>query len=81
MSSNVHDILTQALKLPGEERIELAEAILSSVAPPDSLPFDDEWIAEAKRRAARIDSGEGKVSGWPEVQERAWRAVRRPAGG
>ncbi len=38
-------------------------------------PFDAEWLAEVKRRAARIDSGEGKLSSWAEVRDRARRSV------
>jgi len=38
-------------------------------------PFDAEWLTEAKRRAARIDSGEGKLSTWEEVRERARRCL------
>jgi len=65
MSPKVDELLEQALELPGEDRLELAEALLSSMGPPDALPFDAEWLTEAKRRAARIDSGEGKLSTLP----------------
>lgn len=64
------ELFERALKLPGDERLELAEALLSSVEPAGSLPFDSEWLAEAKRRVARIDAGEGRSKSWEEVQER-----------
>ena len=81
MSLNVGELLEQALELPGEDRLKLAEALLSSVGPTDAPPFDAEWLAVAKQRAARIDAGEGKLSSWPEVRDRARRIVEEPHGG
>jgi putative addiction module component (TIGR02574 family) len=77
MDLRVNELLEQALELPGEERLQLAEALLTSVGPQGAPPFDPQWLTEAKRRASRIDSGEGKLSDWPEVQERARRALGR----
>jgi putative addiction module component (TIGR02574 family) len=81
MSPKLDALLDQALKLPGEDRLQLAEALLSSMGPCDALPFDAEWLAEAKRRAARIDSGEGKLSTWAEVREQAKRRFEEPISG
>jgi putative addiction module component (TIGR02574 family) len=81
MSLKVDELLEQALQLPGEDRIQLAEALLSSVGPSGALPFDVEWLTEAKRRAARIDSGEGKLSSWAEVRDRARRTLGEQSGG
>jgi putative addiction module component (TIGR02574 family) len=81
MSLKVDELLEQALELPGEDRLQLAEALLSSVGPPGAPPFDPEWLTEAKRRAARIDAGEGKLSSWAEVRERARRTLGGQAGG
>ena len=74
--ATVDTLLEQALELPGEDRLQLAEALLSSVGPLDSPPFDPEWLSVAKQRAARIDSGEGKLSRWEEVRERARQTAR-----
>lgn len=81
MSQQVDELLRQALALPDEDRLELAEALLSSVNLPGALPFDREWLAEAKRRDARIDAGEGTLSTWEQVRERAWRKVGGQDGG
>jgi putative addiction module component (TIGR02574 family) len=81
VDTHVSALLAEALSLPDEERLELAEALLSSVAPSDALPFDPEWLDEAKRRAARLDSGEGKLSDWSEVRERANRRMESLGGG
>jgi putative addiction module component (TIGR02574 family) len=75
MDGSVDDVLRLAMSLPGEERLRVAEELLSSVAPSGSRPFDAEWMAEAKRRAARIDSGEGILSSWADVRDRARAAL------
>jgi putative addiction module component (TIGR02574 family) len=81
MSLGVDELLEQALTLPDEDRLQLAEALLSSVGPPHALPFAAEWLTEAKRRASRIDSGEGRLSSWAEVRERARLKSGEPASG
>ncbi len=73
MDVRVDEILEQALALPDEDRLRLAEALLSSVEQTGAPPFDPEWIGEAKRRAARIDSGEVKLNSWKEVRGRSRR--------
>ena len=81
MSLKVDELLGQALELPGEDRLQLAEALLSSVGPAGTPPFDPEWLTEAKRRAARIDSGAGKLRTWAEVRDRARRGLEESIGG
>ena len=65
------EVLRLAMKLPDEDRLQLAEALWASVGPAGRPPFDAEWIAEAKRRAARIDASESQSSSWAEVRDRA----------
>ena len=74
MSQTMEKVLELALGLPGEERLHVAEALLASV-PPAEQPFDAEWVAEARRRASKIDAGEGRLSTWPEVQDRRQRSA------
>ena len=75
------EVLRLAMKLPDEDRLRLAEALFSSVEPAGQLPFDAEWIAEAKRHAARIDAGEGRTSTWAEVRERARTSLKEATAG
>ena len=75
MSAIMGDVLELASVLTDGERHLLAEALLSGGGPAVT-PFDPTWIDEAKRRAARIDSGDGKVSTWEEVRDRARAALR-----
>ncbi len=77
----VDQLLEEAMALPDEDRLQLAEALLASIEPPGTMPFDPEWLVEAKRRARRIDAGEGKLSTWAEVRERARLRIGRNAGG
>ena len=81
MGQKVEELLERALELTEEDRLQLAEALLSSLGPPDSPPFDPEWLTEAKRRAARIDAGEGQLSSWQDVREHARRHLEGQAGG
>ena len=75
------EVLRLAMELPDEDRLQLAEALWASVGPAGPLPFDVEWIAEAKRRVARIDAGDGRTSSWEEVRERARKSLKESAGG
>ena len=65
------EVLQRAMNLCDDDRLQLAEALWASVGPAGQPPFDAEWIAEAKRRAARIDAGERRSSEWVEVRARA----------
>lgn len=81
MSGSAEELLEQAMTLPDEDRLLLAEALLSSLGAAGPPPFDPEWLSEAKRRAARIDSGEAKLSSWADVRERARRSAGGASGG
>jgi putative addiction module component (TIGR02574 family) len=75
------ELLKLAMELPDGDRLQLAEALWASVGPAGQPPFDAEWIAEAKRRAARISAGEGRSSTWAEVRDRARKSLKESAGG
>ena len=70
------EVLQRAMNLCDEDRLQLAEALWASVGPAGQPPLDAEWIAEAKRRAARIDAGEGQSSTWAEVSDRARESLK-----
>lgn len=75
MGTRAEEVLEQALALSEDDRLRLAELLVESVESADALPFDVTWIAEAKRRAARIDAGEGTLSTWTEVRDRARKSL------
>ena len=50
-------IETEALHLPENERVELAQKLLLSLDSPSEDEISDEWLQEASRRAKDIESG------------------------
>jgi putative addiction module component (TIGR02574 family) len=52
------------LTLPEEERLDLAEQLLSS------LPADEEWLAELERRARRALADPNGGEAWDVVKRR-----------
>ncbi len=55
MTTTLHGIATEALKLPNNEREALIETLVSSVVPPS--PLHPEWEVEIARRLADIEAG------------------------
>ena len=55
MSPTLESLTTEALKLSAEERAELAERLITSVAPPP--PLHPAWEVEIARRVADLDAG------------------------
>ncbi len=61
MTSTAKKILDEALSLPEDDRRRLGEAILDSV--PRGAPEDTQqaWVDEARRRAEKVERGEGEL--------------------
>jgi putative addiction module component (TIGR02574 family) len=77
MTPTVEQVLTAALELPDEDRLELVEALIVSFQPPDQPPFDESWREVIRRRSAELTSGAVVPIPWSEVKRRA----REAAGG
>jgi putative addiction module component (TIGR02574 family) len=77
MGLNADQVLTAALALPDAARLELIEALIDSVQPPDGPPFDESWREVIRRRSAELDAGTVATVPWAEVKRRA----REAAGG
>jgi putative addiction module component (TIGR02574 family) len=77
MVPSVEQVLTAALDLPEDDRLELVEALIGSFQPPDQPPFDDSWREVIRRRSAELSSGQVVAVPWAEVKQRA----RKAAGG
>jgi putative addiction module component (TIGR02574 family) len=58
--------MKEALELPAEDRREIAETLLASLAPDDNRS-EDEWRAELERRARGALAGEPGVS-WTDAR-------------
>ena len=75
MSAVARRVRDQALKLPDEERAEIAADLLASLAPPDARS-DAEWIAEIEKRARAAVAGERGVD-WDEARRQIEARLRR----
>jgi putative addiction module component (TIGR02574 family) len=60
MSSLIDELSRKARSLPPEERIRLAEELLSSVQDSDE-EIEAAWAEEIKRRLEEIESGTAKL--------------------
>jgi putative addiction module component (TIGR02574 family) len=79
MSTEVKQLLLEALKLSTEDRAELATELLASLDEPhDRDDVEDAWAAEIERRARRVLAEESSGTPWEEVRERLRRdALKR----
>ena len=64
MTGRAHKVLEDALSLSEDERLDLAERLLSS------LPSDPEWLAELERRARRALAEPSGGEAWDVVERR-----------
>jgi putative addiction module component (TIGR02574 family) len=71
MISSSEQLLTAALALPVDERLELVEALIVSFQSSDQPPFDDSWREVISRRSAELESGLVESVTWEEVRRRA----------
>lgn len=61
-------ILDQALSLPDEERLRLAEALLDSLPVDTHAQIDRPWREEILRRMAEVRRGEVELESWEDVR-------------
>ena len=73
MSPNLDGLITQALALPPEQRIELAEKLWASVE--ENPDLDEELFAEIDRRDAEMQSGASQTFSHEEVMRDAKKAL------
>lgn len=64
MTDLARKLLQDALTLSEDERLDLAEQLMSS------LPADPEWMAELERRARRALADPGGGEAWDVVERR-----------
>lgn len=64
MTDRARKLLQDALALSDDERLDLAEQLMSS------LPADAEWMAELERRARRALADPGGGEAWDVVERR-----------
>ena len=77
MNSTAEQLLSAALSLPEEDRLQFVEALIVSLQPTDRAPFDDSWREIIRRRSAELQSGQVTPVPWEDVKRQA----REKAGG
>jgi putative addiction module component (TIGR02574 family) len=63
-------ILTEALALTPDERMELAAELLASVDGPADPDWEQAWQVELDRRATAADASSAPAAEWSEVRAR-----------
>ena len=79
MSAEYETILQAAIALSVPDRVQLVDALISTLEPEDAAPLDDAWIAEIDRRSREIDAGAVTLVPWEEVREQARRRAKSHA--
>jgi putative addiction module component (TIGR02574 family) len=76
MSTEVKQLLLEALKLSTEDRAELATELLASLdEADDGAGVEYAWAAEIERRARRVLAGDSSGTPWEEVRDRLRRDI------
>lgn len=71
------ELLSEALRLPPEQRAALAGELIQSLDPQVDEDAEAAWSLEIQRRLDRLDSGKAKTVPWPEARRRILAAARR----
>ena len=70
MSRTYEDLLSEAARLPEQDRAKLAYFLIDSLKGPSDPDVDALWTAEIERRVADIDAGRETAIPWEEVRQR-----------
>jgi len=71
MDSDVESVLQEALRLPGEERAEIAACLIASLdveGDESRADVEQAWAAEIERRCEALDAGGTTTRSWEEVR-------------
>ena len=63
-------MLAQALRLPPEERADVAKSLIASLDDPADEDVEAAWLAEVERRLRDVDHGTAKFEPWEVVRAR-----------
>ncbi len=77
MAPAAHKLLEDALRLPEEERLELASELIASLDGPPGDGWDAAWLAELERRASDADRVGEKGTPWADARDRIFRRLNR----
>jgi putative addiction module component (TIGR02574 family) len=74
MSSDARKLLQEALRLPGSERLRLAELLLATCDGDPDPDAAEAWEEEIARRSRDIEEGLVEPIPWPDVKGTARKA-------
>jgi putative addiction module component (TIGR02574 family) len=75
--SDYDTLLADASQLPIDQRIQLINALWSTVPDDTALPLSEEWLGEIQRRSDEYDAGMSQAVPWEQVRSHALRRVGR----
>ncbi|MBI5387662.1 MAG: addiction module protein [Verrucomicrobia bacterium] len=75
MSALLEQVEREALRLPGEERAELAEKLWESLETAE--PLSETWTAEIKRRREEVRERRVKTVPGAKVSRKAWELAQQ----
>lgn len=73
MASTVESVLQEALKLPEEDRADIAARLIASLdaeSTESRADVEGAWAAEIERRCDALDAGTTTTRSWEEVRRR-----------
>ena len=72
MSMDAKSLLSEALKLPEQERADLVEELLESMGEEPPEDVDAAWGTEVARRLEELRSGKVRAVPWDEAKKAIW---------
>jgi len=71
MSSELEQIVRAALSRSEVDRVQLVDALISTLEPEDAGPLDDALLTEVERRSNEVDAGTVVLTAWEDVKAHA----------
>ena len=69
MNTAIQELLDTALRLPENDRADLAASLIESLDQPFDPDAQTAWAEEVRRRLADLDSGVVKAIPWDEARQ------------
>lgn len=69
MNTAIQELLDTALRLPENDRADLAASLIESLDQPFDPDAQTAWAEEVRRRLADLDSGAVKAIPWDEARQ------------
>jgi putative addiction module component (TIGR02574 family) len=76
MTNRAKSLLDEAMRLPPDERAEMARKLLASTEGPVDAEAEAEWLREIERRAEEAEAPDWQGESWEVVQARIKRQLR-----